>query len=136
MYKFCFHAWSCMNGLINKLFSHKMLSIGLDIMTSLFLLLASQLNNIIICRSGVTHTNVLLRGAVFRTFSINFFTYGFPVHIHKLHLLSPLSWNSLSHCYIIIIRWKKLLSLKDLNSFLAEIHLIGIIQIFLQFPSK
>ncbi|RDX99269.1 Piezo-type mechanosensitive ion channel-like protein, partial [Mucuna pruriens] len=29
-------------------------------------------------RSGVRHTNVLLRGAVFRTFSINFFTYGFP----------------------------------------------------------
>ncbi|XP_034226875.1 piezo-type mechanosensitive ion channel homolog isoform X3 [Prunus dulcis] len=29
-------------------------------------------------RSGVRHTNVLLTGAVFRTFSINFFTYGFP----------------------------------------------------------
>ncbi|KVI12497.1 Piezo family [Cynara cardunculus var. scolymus] len=29
-------------------------------------------------RSGVRHTNVLLRGAVFRTFSINFFTYGVP----------------------------------------------------------
>lgn len=29
-------------------------------------------------RSGVRHTNVLLRGAVFRVFSINFFTYGFP----------------------------------------------------------
>ncbi|KAI5399288.1 hypothetical protein KIW84_064594 [Lathyrus oleraceus] len=32
-------------------------------------------------RSGVRHTNVLLRGAVFRSFSINFFTYGFPVYI-------------------------------------------------------
>lgn len=30
-------------------------------------------------RSGVRHTNMLLRGAVFRNFSINFFTYGFPV---------------------------------------------------------
>ncbi|KAK3041408.1 hypothetical protein RJ639_000385, partial [Escallonia herrerae] len=30
-------------------------------------------------RSGVRHTNVLIRGAVFRTFSINFFTYGFPI---------------------------------------------------------
>ncbi|MED6121436.1 hypothetical protein PIB30_030157, partial [Stylosanthes scabra] len=29
-------------------------------------------------RSGVRHTNVLIRGGVFRTFSINFFTYGFP----------------------------------------------------------
>lgn len=30
-------------------------------------------------RSGARNTNVLLRGAVFRTFSVNFFTYGFPV---------------------------------------------------------
>ncbi|KAK1319861.1 hypothetical protein QJS10_CPB04g00741 [Acorus calamus] len=30
-------------------------------------------------KSGVRHTNVLLRGSVFRNFSINFFTYGFPV---------------------------------------------------------
>lgn len=30
-------------------------------------------------RSGVRHTNVLLRGSVFRNFSINVFTYGFPV---------------------------------------------------------
>ncbi|KAL6615200.1 hypothetical protein ACP70R_037470 [Stipagrostis hirtigluma subsp. patula] len=30
-------------------------------------------------RSGRRHANVLLRGSVFRTFSINFFTYGFPV---------------------------------------------------------
>lgn len=29
-------------------------------------------------RSGVRHTNVLLRKGVFRTFCINFFTYGFP----------------------------------------------------------
>lgn len=33
------------------------------------------------CRSGVKHTNVLLRREVFRTFTINFFTYGFPVYI-------------------------------------------------------
>lgn len=35
-------------------------------------------------RSGVRHTNMLLRGSVFRTFSINFFTYGFPVWISEL----------------------------------------------------
>ncbi|KAL5712711.1 hypothetical protein ACHQM5_014855 [Ranunculus cassubicifolius] len=40
-------------------------------------------------RSGIKHTNVLLRGAVFRTFSINFFTYGFPV---SLFALSYWSW--------------------------------------------
>ncbi|CAK9151014.1 unnamed protein product [Ilex paraguariensis] len=39
-------------------------------------------------RSGVRHTNVLLRGAVFRTFSINFFTYGFPVSLVALSFWS------------------------------------------------
>ncbi|OVA04417.1 Piezo family [Macleaya cordata] len=37
-------------------------------------------------RSGVRHTNMLLRGAVFRTFSINFFTYGFPVSLVALSI--------------------------------------------------
>ncbi|PIA44723.1 hypothetical protein AQUCO_01700367v1, partial [Aquilegia coerulea] len=35
-------------------------------------------------RSGLKDTNVLLRGAVFQTFSINFFTYGFPVSLLAL----------------------------------------------------
>ncbi|KAK9161398.1 hypothetical protein Syun_007739 [Stephania yunnanensis] len=39
-------------------------------------------------RSGVRHTNVLLRGAVFRIFSINFFTYGFPVLLLALSFWS------------------------------------------------
>ncbi|XP_065879484.1 piezo-type mechanosensitive ion channel homolog [Euphorbia lathyris] len=30
-------------------------------------------------RSGVRHTNFMLRRSIFRTFSVNFFTYGFPV---------------------------------------------------------
>uniref|UniRef100_A0A3Q7I6D1 Piezo non-specific cation channel R-Ras-binding domain-containing protein n=1 Tax=Solanum lycopersicum TaxID=4081 RepID=A0A3Q7I6D1_SOLLC len=34
-------------------------------------------------RSGVRHTNVLLKRTVFRIFTINFFTYGFPVHVLK-----------------------------------------------------
>ncbi|XP_058084087.1 piezo-type mechanosensitive ion channel homolog isoform X2 [Magnolia sinica] len=46
-------------------------------------------------RSGVRHTNVLLRGAVFRNFSINFFTYGFPV---SLLALSFWSFNFASIC--------------------------------------
>ena len=37
----------------------------------------------IMCKSGVKHTNVLLRRAVFRTFSRNFFTYGFLVYIRE-----------------------------------------------------
>ncbi|XP_039146596.1 piezo-type mechanosensitive ion channel homolog isoform X1 [Dioscorea cayenensis subsp. rotundata] len=39
-------------------------------------------------RSGVRHTNVLLRRSVFRTFSINFFTYGFPVLLCALSFWS------------------------------------------------
>ncbi|KAJ6305825.1 hypothetical protein OIU78_021200 [Salix suchowensis] len=39
-------------------------------------------------RSGVRNTNVLLRGAVFRTFSVNFFTYGFPISLFALSFWS------------------------------------------------
>ncbi|EEF37638.1 conserved hypothetical protein [Ricinus communis] len=45
-------------------------------------------------RSGVRHTNVLLRRAVFRTFSINFFTYGYIVYafpsVFRMHRLNGL----------------------------------------------
>ncbi|KAL6884653.1 hypothetical protein ACP4OV_010589 [Aristida adscensionis] len=46
-------------------------------------------------RSGRRHANILLRGSVFRTFSINFFTYGFPV---LLLALSFWSFNFTSVC--------------------------------------
>nr|XP_048324692.1 piezo-type mechanosensitive ion channel homolog [Ziziphus jujuba var. spinosa] len=39
-------------------------------------------------RSGVRHTNVLLRRAVFQTFTINFFTYGFPISLLALSFWS------------------------------------------------
>ncbi|TVU20778.1 hypothetical protein EJB05_30374 [Eragrostis curvula] len=45
--------------------------------------------------SGRRHGNVLLQGSVFRTFSINFFTYGFPV---LLLALSFWSFNFTSIC--------------------------------------
>ncbi|XP_068663316.1 piezo-type mechanosensitive ion channel homolog isoform X1 [Aristolochia californica] len=45
--------------------------------------------------SGVRNTNVLLRGAVYRNFSVNFFTYGFPV---LLLALSFWSFNFASIC--------------------------------------
>ncbi|MQL84322.1 hypothetical protein Taro_016833 [Colocasia esculenta] len=46
-------------------------------------------------RSGVRHTNVLLRRSVFQNFIINFFTYGFPV---LLLALSFWSFNFASIC--------------------------------------
>ncbi|KAJ3671637.1 hypothetical protein LUZ60_007716 [Juncus effusus] len=45
-------------------------------------------------RSGKRHTNVLLRGTIFRNFSINFFTYGFPVLLLALSLWS-FNFNSI-----------------------------------------
>ncbi|RLN25320.1 hypothetical protein C2845_PM07G12060 [Panicum miliaceum] len=46
-------------------------------------------------RSDRRHTNILLRGSVFRNFSINFFTYGFPV---LLLALAFWSFNFTSIC--------------------------------------
>lgn len=42
----------------------------------------------LVYRSGVRHTNLLLRVPVFRIFSINWFTYGFPVRNYKLDAFS------------------------------------------------
>ncbi|XVF06161.1 hypothetical protein REPUB_Repub06bG0023700 [Reevesia pubescens] len=39
-------------------------------------------------RSGVRHTNILLRGPILRTFGINFFTYGFPISLLALSFWS------------------------------------------------
>jgi hypothetical protein len=46
-------------------------------------------------RADRRHTNILLRGSVFRNFSINFFTYGFPV---LLLALAFWSFNFTSIC--------------------------------------
>ncbi|XP_074563118.1 piezo-type mechanosensitive ion channel homolog isoform X1 [Curcuma longa] len=39
-------------------------------------------------RSGMRHTNFMLRGSVFRNFSVNFFIYGFPVLLFSLSFWS------------------------------------------------
>lgn len=63
----------------------------------------------VMCRSGVRHTNVLLRGAVFRTFSINFFTYGFPVYIpetyYNLHSVINDVWWWSYDSVIVLLHW-------------------------------
>lgn len=54
------------------------------------LLLHSQINSpflFLVCRSGVRHTNILLRGPIFRIFSINWFTYGYPVRTYETSLI-------------------------------------------------
>ncbi|KAH7543127.1 hypothetical protein FEM48_Zijuj02G0150300 [Ziziphus jujuba var. spinosa] len=55
-----------------------------------YFMLLPQKHTILISesRSGVRHTNVLLRRAVFQTFTINFFTYGFPISLLALSFWS------------------------------------------------
>ncbi|KAK9292746.1 hypothetical protein L1049_020726 [Liquidambar formosana] len=74
-------------------------------------------------RSGVRHTNVLLRGAVFRTFSINFFTYGFPVLLLALsswsfHFASLCAFGLLAYVGYILCAFPSVFHLHRLNGLL------------------
>ncbi|KAL2323587.1 hypothetical protein Fmac_027966 [Flemingia macrophylla] len=74
-------------------------------------------------RSGVRHTNVLLRGAVFRTFSINFFTYGFPVSLFVLsfwsfHFASLCAFGLLAYVGYVVYAFPSLFRLHRLNGLL------------------
>lgn len=74
-------------------------------------------------RSGVRHTNVLLRGAVFRTFSINFFTYGFPVSLFALsywsfHFASICAFGLLAYVGYIVYAFPSVFRLHRLNGLL------------------
>ncbi|KAK7392390.1 hypothetical protein VNO78_20827 [Psophocarpus tetragonolobus] len=74
-------------------------------------------------RSGVRHTNVLIRGAVFRTFSINFFTYGFPVSLFALsfwsfHFASLCAFGLLAYVGYIVYAFPSLFRLHRLNGLL------------------
>ncbi|KAJ4842906.1 hypothetical protein Tsubulata_023830 [Turnera subulata] len=74
-------------------------------------------------RSGVRHTNVLLRGEVFRTFGINFFTYGFPVSLFALsywsfHFASICAFGLLAYVGYIVYAFPSVFRLHRLNSLL------------------
>ncbi|KAJ4892562.1 Piezo-type mechanosensitive ion channel-like protein [Raphanus sativus] len=74
-------------------------------------------------RAGVRHTNVLLRGSVFKTFSINFFTYGFPVSLFALsfwsfHFASLCAFGLLAYVCYIIYAFPSLFRLHRLNGLL------------------
>ncbi|KAK9040883.1 hypothetical protein V6N11_016019 [Hibiscus sabdariffa] len=74
-------------------------------------------------RSGVRHTNVLLRKAVFRTFTINFFTYGFPVSLFALsfwsfHFASICAFGLLAYVGYILYSLPSLFHLHRLNGLL------------------
>ncbi|XP_062084665.1 piezo-type mechanosensitive ion channel homolog isoform X2 [Humulus lupulus] len=74
-------------------------------------------------RSGVKHTNVLLRRAVFRTFSINFFTYGFPISLLALsfwsfHFASLCAFGLVVYVGYVLYAFPPMLHLHRLNGLL------------------
>ncbi|KAL9683988.1 hypothetical protein QQ045_021419 [Rhodiola kirilowii] len=80
-------------------------------------------------KSGVRHTNVLLRGAVFRTFSINFFTYGFPISLFALsywsfHFTSICAFGLLAYVGYILYSFPSLFRLHRLNGLLLVFILL------------
>ncbi|XP_050223428.1 piezo-type mechanosensitive ion channel homolog isoform X2 [Mercurialis annua] len=80
-------------------------------------------------RSGVRHTNVMLRGAVFRTFSVNFFTYGFPISLIALsfwsfHFASICAFGLLAYVGYILYTFPSLFHLHHLNGLLLVFILL------------
>ncbi|KAI3979667.1 hypothetical protein MKX01_013762 [Papaver californicum] len=78
-------------------------------------------------RSGVRHTNMLLREAVFRTFSINFFTYGFRV---SLVALSVWGFFFTSICAFWLLAYVAY-ALYAFPSFFQLHHLNGLLLVFI-----
>ncbi|KAK4558511.1 hypothetical protein RGQ29_008015 [Quercus rubra] len=87
-------------------------------------------------RSGVKHTNVLLRGAVFRTFSINFFTYGFPVSLFALsfwsfHFASLCAFALLAYVGYVGYAFPSLFRLHRLNGLLLVFILLWAVSTYI-----
>lgn len=80
-------------------------------------------------RSGAKHTNVLLRGPVFRNFSINFFTYGFPVLVFALSFwsfsfASICAFGLLAYVGYVLYAFPSLFQLHRLNGLLLVFILL------------
>ncbi|KAL8092740.1 hypothetical protein AgCh_034845 [Apium graveolens] len=87
-------------------------------------------------RSGVRHTNVMIRGAVFRTFSINFFTYGFPVILFALsywsfHFASVCAFGLLAYVGYIIFAFPSLFRLHRLNGLILVFILLWAVSTYI-----
>uniref|UniRef100_M4DY56 Uncharacterized protein n=1 Tax=Brassica campestris TaxID=3711 RepID=M4DY56_BRACM len=87
-------------------------------------------------RAGVRHTNVLLRGAVFKTFSINFFTYGFLVSLFALsfwsfHFASLCAFGLLAYVGYIIYAFPSLFRLHRLNGLLLVFILLWAVSTYI-----
>ncbi|XP_051132241.1 piezo-type mechanosensitive ion channel homolog isoform X2 [Andrographis paniculata] len=86
-------------------------------------------------RSGVRHTNILLRGTVFRFFSINWFTYGFPISLVALaywsfHFASICAFGLLAYVGYILYAFPSLFRLHRLNGLLLVFILLWAISTY------
>ncbi|KAL8153056.1 hypothetical protein V2J09_010816 [Rumex salicifolius] len=87
-------------------------------------------------RSGVRDTNVLVRGAVFRIFTINFFTYGFPLSLLALsfwsfHFTSIFAFGLLAYVGYIIYAFPSLFRLHWLNGLLLVFILLWAVSTYI-----
>ncbi|XP_073283729.1 piezo-type mechanosensitive ion channel homolog isoform X2 [Primulina huaijiensis] len=87
-------------------------------------------------RSGVRHTNILLRGTVFRIFSINWFTYGFPVSLFALsywsfHFASICAFGLLAYVGYILYAFPSLFRLHRLNGLLLVFILLWAVSTYI-----
>ncbi|GAB4841187.1 hypothetical protein Ancab_021931 [Ancistrocladus abbreviatus] len=87
-------------------------------------------------RSGVRHTNVLVKGGVFRIFTINFFTYGFPLSLFALsfwsfHFASICAFGLLAYVGYIIYAFPSLFHLHWLNGLLLVFILLWAVSTYI-----
>ncbi|XP_057535739.1 piezo-type mechanosensitive ion channel homolog isoform X3 [Amaranthus tricolor] len=87
-------------------------------------------------RSGERHTNVLVKAAVFRTFTINFFTYGFPLSLVALsfwsfHFASICAFGLLAYVGYIVYAFPSLFRLHRLNSLLLVFILLWAVSTYI-----
>ncbi|KAL2507716.1 Piezo-type mechanosensitive ion channel-like protein [Forsythia ovata] len=87
-------------------------------------------------RSGVRHTNVLLRGTVFRIFSINWFTYGFPISLFALsywsfHFASICAFGLLAYVGYVLYDFPSLFRLHRLNGLLLVFILLWAVSTYI-----
>ncbi|XP_051118716.1 piezo-type mechanosensitive ion channel homolog isoform X3 [Andrographis paniculata] len=87
-------------------------------------------------RSGVRHTNILLKGPVFRHFSINWFTYGFPISLFTLsywsfHFASICAFGLLAYVGYVFYAFPSLFQLHRLNGLLLVFILLWAVSTYI-----
>ncbi|KAL9239206.1 hypothetical protein vseg_013546 [Gypsophila vaccaria] len=87
-------------------------------------------------RSGERHTNFLVKGAVFRIFTINFFTYGFPLSLFALcfwsfHFASICAFGLLAYVGYVVYTFPSLFRLHRLNGLLLVFILLWAVSTYI-----